>query len=115
MVVDGNGADPDQPLADVVHGGADRRAESALGALAPARVDGEQVAGGDVDVVTLNLELVGPVAQDAIELSGGDVDDGGLTDAGAVEPIAGFAALVDGDLADHRGGSSRVEFVRDDA
>ena len=115
VVVDGDGADADQPLADVVHGGADCRAESALGALAAARVDGEQVAGGDVDVVALDFELVGPVAQDAIELGGRDVDDGGLTDASAVEPIACFAALVDGDLADHRGGSSRVEFVGDDA
>ena len=78
-------------------------------------LSGWQVAGGDVDVVALYFELVGPVAQNAIELGGRDVDDGGLTYASAVEPIACFAALVDGDLADHRGGSSRVEFVGDDA
>ena len=47
-----------------------------------------------VDVVAQPLELVGPVAENRVELDLRDRDEVGVRDPGAVEAVAGFARLV---------------------
>ena len=62
--------------------------------LPPVVVEGDQVGGRDVDLRALAVDLVRPLAEDAVEHLRRDADEVGVGDPGAVEAVGDLALLV---------------------
>src|SRR3954447_13303339 len=99
-VVDAHRAGAAQPGLQVLDADADVVPQPGLGHLARGRLHVEQLLGGDLDVFTLLVQLVGPIAEDGGERLPADLDHAGVRDPRAVEAVAGLPLLVRPDLGE---------------
>ena len=115
QVVDRRSTGAAEPRGDVAQ--PDRDVGVEPGAASPHRAgrDGEQLAGGHLDVVAQAIELVRAVTQDGVELGERRRDEVRVRHPGAVEAVARLAALVLGDLGEGALGDVGLAPVRDES
>src|SRR5215472_11741648 len=114
QVEDRHGAGAGQPVGQVLQAHADVVAQPGLGDPAGGLGHGQQVSGADLDVVAELAELVGPVAEHAVEHLLADRHQVGVGHPGAVESVGRLARLVVADLGQRRGVDLRIASARDE-
>jgi hypothetical protein len=85
---------PQSQKGDVQEGDAEVAAQAGLGHCARCLGRAEQIGRRCLDVVAPPVDLVGPVAEDAVELGLRDRHDVGMGDPGPVEAVCRLARLV---------------------